>query len=1053
MLRRTIVGHTAAAVTAAATVTARRPELEFKDMHGFTLKGVHRVDDLNLVAYEMEHAATAAQCYHVDINDNNNTFCIGFRTPAENDKGTSHVLEHTTLCGSKKYPVRDPFFMMLKRSLSNFMNAMTGADYTLYPFATTNARDFSNLLDIYLNAVFQPLLREEDFKQEGHRVETTTATAVAERVEAVEEGAETTPTAPAAATSTAAKRLQNNGVVYNEMRGVVSEPGQHYMRCLMQEMLPGTHYAYVSGGYPPDILQLTYDELVSFHARHYHPSNSITFTYGDRHPESHLRALNEYFTRFERSAPVAIPTLPASCRFSEPKVVELEGPLDAMGNAARQKRVSVCFGVPQEKNKLEDMVALSVLDSLLSSGPSSPMYKALIESQIGSKYAPMRGYAYYLSSPIISYGVAGVDEARPGAEAEVLAAVKGALASVQADGFDPRRVRSVVFQEELQQRHRTADYGVNLCTGLCAMGLCRSANSPLDFINWLPHLRRIEEEKAAGLLPMIDSVLLDNPHRAVVSVSAKKEFLGRLREQLKTVDDDLNAAATPADVDRIDTETTEWLKRVRAPQNKDVLPTLTVADIPALAFAEPEPRRSDKDVNTHTIAFPTNGLVYVHGLVPFPEALAAAFAAGDVSGLNPNVPLVWPLFAQTGAGKLSFKDFSVETELACGGFSFSLVMNESYAAKGTTIAGTRFGFYTTKEKLAEALALLSIALLEPRTAAADPDVYTRALSAVKMSCSNSVQSLQQQGNLYALTSAVARLTARGAIREHWGGLAHSRHATELLGRLQGSEGECRAAVEGVLEEYAAGAASVAASMHAATVWATCEPAHQLEVELALLDFRRRFPSAADSGSGALTTHLPLAPLAAAANISGGAATAHRVTEKLPIDTSFVGYAIPNGLSWASPDQAAVRIACPLVSNEYLHRRVREEGGAYGSGSNATLQGEVGGLTMSSYRDPTPKQTITAFAEAGAWLADAANVTEERLTEAKLRLFSSLDSPYAADSFGEAHFLNDVRQPMKQMMRDSLLAVSTADVGRAAAYFAPTPKTVVSVLEPSGDDTE
>ncbi|CCW64520.1 unnamed protein product [Phytomonas sp. EM1] len=1020
----------------------KRSQLTLNNMSGFELLSVRPVEDLNLVAYAMRHTATGASYYHVDIEDNNNVFCIGFRTPAENNKGISHVLEHTVLCGSQKYPVRDPFFAMLQRSLSNFMNAMTGADYTLYPFATTNERDFYNLMDVYLDAVFRPLLREEDFKVEGHRVEVASENAEADVIH--EDGVPTIESEHHSnASSVSKKRLVHNGVVFNEMRGVVSEPNQHFAQCLMRTMLPETHYTYISGGYPPDILKLTYADLVSFHRRHYHPSNSMTFTYGSQHPEKYMQVLDAYFSTFEAAEPVNVPTLKEHCRFKEPKVVQLEGPLDVMGNIKQQKRIAVSYGVPQEENSISSVVDLSVLDTLLSSGPSSPMYKAIIESQIGSKYAPMRGYAYYLSSPIISYGVSGVDEERPNAEEEVLQAVTSALASTRDNGFDSRRVRSVIFQEELQQRHRSANYGINLCTSLCAIGLCRTYNDPLDFINWLPHLKKLGQNNATSLLPYINSIFLNNLNRAVISVSANENFLSSFRKQLQAEDDALNDAATEDDVKCVEQEMMDLLNRLRAPQRTEMLPTLEISDIPTKSFAEPLPQPADGGNATYTISFPTNGLVYVHGLVPFSPELIKHILAGDLDAISPNVPIVHSLLANTGARKYSFKEQSVEIELVCDGFSFAPILNESYANKDFTIAGTSFGFYTTKEKLKESLQLLAEALLEPRTISSDPEVYTCTLSRLKMVCTSVIQSLQRSGDRVAVSRAVSKLTQRGVLHEHWWGLSHSRHVSELLKQLQGGEDERRNVIEKLSIEYSNLAASLCHSMSNAILWATCEASHRIEVEQLLNNFKAKFSAFGSSASNSsLPTRLILPNIQAPTH-------AQNLIDKLPIDTSYVGFALPNVLTWQHPDQAALRVACTLLDNKFLHRRVREEGGAYGSRASATLQGQVGGITMSSYRDPNPSNTIKAFLEAADWIADARNITTESLREAKLRLFSSIDAPYAADTYGDAYFLNDIHQELKQGMRDALLQVNEKDIVRMAELFSTDKQKcgVSSILQP------
>ncbi|CBH13199.1 metallo-peptidase, Clan ME, Family M16C,putative [Trypanosoma brucei gambiense DAL972] len=1010
MIRRCAVPLCAAS----AMPRGGHPLLKLENAHGFTHKSTRRFDELNITAYEWQHDSTGALYYHLDTSDRNCTFCIGFRTPAKDNKGISHVLEHTTLCGSKKYPVRDPFFMMLKRSLNNFMNAMTGADYTLYPFATTNARDFCNLLDVYLDAVFHPLLRLEDFKQEGHRVE-------------VEED------------DSAKRRLVYNGVVFNEMRGVVSEPSQHYAHSLMKTMLPNTHYEHISGGYPPEVLKLTYEELVAFHKRHYHPTNSITITYGEQNPGSWMATLNEYFSSFERGEVVAVFGLAEKNRFAEPKRVTMEGPLNPMGNPQCQKRVSVSFGVQKEDKNMKDIVELSVLDILLSSGPSSPIYQALIESQIGSRYAPMNGYSSYLASPLVSYGVEGVDEARANSDEEVLSAVITALERVSKEGFEQRRVQSVIFQEELQQRHRAADYGVNLCTGLCAMGLCRAENNPLDFIDWLPHLRQLGAEQAKSLLPRISRNLLNNPHRALVSVSAKKDFLDSLRDTITHMEEKLNDGATDAQKDEIKKETEKWLERVRAPQNGDILPTLKVGDIPRQSFQEPLPQPKADGQNTsllgappplkppvgvYTIGYPTNGLVYVHGLAPFSAATVLLLQKAENDALA-GIPLSHSLLGSLGAGKYTFKELSIATDLVCGGFSFSPQLNQSYCNKSEYITGTAYGFYTTKEKLHDALELLKMTLLEPHTSVEDDGVRGRTLSVAKARCSGVIQRLQHEGNRVATSLAVSHLTRCGAVKESWHGLAQSSYASEMLEKLQSSnEGISHSAVATILEHHSCFVQSFAANLCRGVLWATCEEQHRCEVENMLASFLSGFPKGEDTSSCACLPSL-------------GRIAREDVVElcrSLPIDTSYAAIAIANDLDWTHKQQAPLRVACQLLANEYLHRRVREEGGAYGSGVKATLGAEVGGVTMSSYRDPTPEATVRVFKEAGDWLSEASNVTQLRVDESKLRLFAGIDAPYAADSFGESYFLHGIRPEQKQEMRDALLSVEPKDVVEVARYF-------------------
>uniref|UniRef100_A0A673M5Y3 Pitrilysin metalloproteinase 1 n=1 Tax=Sinocyclocheilus rhinocerous TaxID=307959 RepID=A0A673M5Y3_9TELE len=259
-------------------------------IQGFTVKQVTAVPDLFLTAVKLSHDATGAQYLHAARDDSNNLFSVQFRTTPMDSTGVPHILEHTVLCGSQRFPCRDPFFKMLNRSLSTFMNAFTASDYTMYPFSTQNAKDFQNLLStvifffFYLDAVFFPCLRELDFWQEGWRLEHET------------------PTDPSS-------RLVFKGVVFNEMKGVFSDNERLYAQHLQNKLLPDHTYSVVSGGEPLAIPDLTWEQLKHFHATHYHPSNARFFTYGDLPLEQHLQQIEEEaLSKFERTEPnTAVP--------------------------------------------------------------------------------------------------------------------------------------------------------------------------------------------------------------------------------------------------------------------------------------------------------------------------------------------------------------------------------------------------------------------------------------------------------------------------------------------------------------------------------------------------------------------------------------------------------------------------------------------------------------------------------------------------------------------------------------------------------------------------
>ena len=227
-----------------------------------------RIDSLNLTLQEFQHIETGALHYHMDAENTENVFLVAFRTVPMDSTGVAHILEHTSLCGSKKYPVRDPFFMMIRRSLNTFMNAFTSSDWTANPFASQNRKDFNNLMDVYLDAVFFTRLDELDFLQEGHRVEFKQA-------------------------DDASSELEYKGVVFNEMKGAMSSPVSVLWQEVSKYLYPTSTYHYNSGGEPQDIPDLTYQQLKDFHKTHYHPSNAVFMTFGDIPASEHQQKFEE----------------------------------------------------------------------------------------------------------------------------------------------------------------------------------------------------------------------------------------------------------------------------------------------------------------------------------------------------------------------------------------------------------------------------------------------------------------------------------------------------------------------------------------------------------------------------------------------------------------------------------------------------------------------------------------------------------------------------------------------------------------------------------------
>lgn len=295
--------------TRVAPEIVKLPEYKYlpgKEYHGSTCQRAEAVPEFSLTAYTFKHNKIGCEYWHIDRNDRNNVFSINFRTTPFDSTGLPHIFEHSVLCGSEKFPVRDPFFKMLTRSVATFMNAMTGPDYTLYPFSSMNEVDYRNLQEIYLDAVFKPNLKYLDFLQEGWRLEHSNL-------------------------KDKNSEYVLKGVVYNEMKGAFSENSSIFSEELLNNILPDHTYGFVSGGNPLDIPKLTHKDLVEFHRKYYHPSNSRFFSYGTFNPEKSMSYVNENYLQHYEGIDDSYSRIPSQHRWQEPRHVHTSSRFDNMG--------------------------------------------------------------------------------------------------------------------------------------------------------------------------------------------------------------------------------------------------------------------------------------------------------------------------------------------------------------------------------------------------------------------------------------------------------------------------------------------------------------------------------------------------------------------------------------------------------------------------------------------------------------------------------------------------------------------------------------------------
>jgi hypothetical protein len=472
-----------------------------QEISGFVINRTEPIPELCLAAVHLTHRKTGATHLHVVRNDNNNVFSINFRTTPMDSTGVPHILEHMTLCGSKEFPVRDPFFKMLNRSLATFMNAMTGSDYTLYPFATQNPTDFRNLMSIYLDAVFHPNLEESDFFQEGWRMEPEDPS---------------DPKSP----------WIFKGVVFNEMKGVFSNPQYVLGQRLQNELFPSHTYAHVSGGEPLVIPSLTWEGLRKFHDSHYHPSNARIYTYGNLPLEEHLAYIDKKLSQFEAIDPKT--EVPLERRWDKPKSVEVRCQPESMcPDPERQSTVAVAYLLDSIKDPYSSL-CLQLASDLLLSGSNAPFYKSLIESKLGTAMSPVSGFDGSTIQSSFTVGLQGVREN------DVPAVLEAIDVTFENATFPKERIEALLHSIELGLKHQTANFGLGLI--LSVTPTWNHVTDPIDHLKINSMIAKFKEAYKNDnncLNKLVDQYLIENRHKltAVLKPDPKYSEMQDRKEQ------------------------------------------------------------------------------------------------------------------------------------------------------------------------------------------------------------------------------------------------------------------------------------------------------------------------------------------------------------------------------------------------------------------------------------------------------------------------------------------------------------------------------------------
>ena len=558
------------------------------NLHGFELLREEYVAEYDAKVFLFRHEKTGAEVMSLSNDDENKTFGVTFRTPPANSTGIPHILEHSVLCGSRKYPIKEPFVELIKGSLNTFLNAMTYPDRTCYPVASCNLQDFKNLVDVYLDAVFHPrcMTNEKTFLQEGWHYELDDPDG----------------------------EMTFKGVVFNEMKGVYSSPDSVLAREAQQALFPDNTYGVDSGGDPRVIPDLSFEEFKDFHGKFYHPSNARMWFYGDDDVEDRLKILDGFLSEFDRKeVDSAVGTQPF---FDEPRRV-VASYVAGEGDEQQKSFVQVNWLLNDGPFDQETALAVGFLDNLLMGSPAAPLRMALEESGLGEAIVGW-GLEDELRQPTFAIGLKGVSKDDI---PKVEKLIEDTIAKIAEEGFTQAAIDSSVNTIEFSMReNNTGRFPRGLSLMLRSLSTWLYDGDPVMPLRFEEPLAQLKERMAKEdvFRPLIKKLLIDNTHQVTIELNPDKA-LGKIQEdEEKARVAAYRAGLSPEEIQKVVEETAELKRLQETPDTPEALacvPTLAVSDIPKEAKNIPTDVSSvgATQVLTHDIA--TSEILYAEHLM------------------------------------------------------------------------------------------------------------------------------------------------------------------------------------------------------------------------------------------------------------------------------------------------------------------------------------------------------------------------------------------------------------------------------------------------------
>lgn len=855
--------------------------------YGFTIKKSTFVKAIGAEVREIEHAKSGARIVNVYAPDRENCFCIALSTPPPDDTGMPHILEHMTLAGSEKFPCKEPFFEMIKRSVATFINAMTGNDITYYPVSSTVKKDLFNLADVYFDAVFHPLLTKETFAREAHHL------------------------APADPGNPLGK-LKYDGIVYSEMKGVFSSPEGILERDCVRKLLPDTCHGKESGGNPDDIPSLTHEALREFHKKAYHPSNGCIVLYGDIPVEDWLEFLAPRLDFFD--AAQRLPVSPRQPRWDSPRRYSGKYPIPENEDAADKTYLSLNWLVGDMRD-LDFVVRLTILSQLLIGNNAAPLKKAIVDSHIGSDL---------IASGSSSNGLEmSFHLTLEGAEAdkmdEFVKVVESTLASLAQKPFD-RDLVDAAFQLSVYDYSEIKSYHA-LETAALVVGCVLKDIDPVLLLDRKPAydaaIAKIKEDPM--ILPgMIKKLLLDNSHRLEIILSPDKNAGKEEDERLDGELEKIRGSLSRGELEKIASDAAA-LEKLNGMPNTDEdlarLPSLNISDIPpvpaAVPFIQEKTSYGGHFLATDNLA--TNNIVYL--LLSF-----------DVADLPEDLWIYLSRYAdavsELGTENCDFAATTRKRATVLGDLSVGVKVTSHVSDPDAVMPTVNFSIKTTVFTLDEALERLREAIFE-----LDPFDKSRIADILKQDRTACRAGIVQDARNTAYVHSGRKINQIGHMKNLFGG----KPMLDLLERLNkiGPEEAYRETTEKIVK-----------------IRDFLLNPHRVNISLAAPDeLRGKILKTVEKWLDRMADRS--VPGAFSSSFAKDLAI-RREGLSAALKVSFSSLVLPApGL--VHPDSIPLSIGSSILSSEYMLPEIRFKGNAYGAGM--AHHPESGILAFMTYRDP------------------------------------------------------------------------------------------------------